>query len=315
LSILICGASGFIGRNIYEHFQKQHDVFGTYFRSKPFNRELIKANLTNKIEVDKIIKDKNIIIQAAATTSGAKDILTKPYYHVTDNAVMNSLIFRSAFENRVSHVIFFSCSSIYQQNGKKLLDETDLNLNKGPFQSYFGVGWTKIYIEKLCEFYSRISDTKYTVIRHSNIYGPYDKFDLERSHVFGATVTKVMTAKDKIIVWGDGEEKRDLLYVSDLVDFVNLILKKQKSKFEIYNIGYGSSISINELVKKVMSHAKKNLKIEFNLSKPTIKTNICIDTFKANQLGWLRKVTFDQGIEKTIKWGNENSIWNNYDYR
>ena len=45
---------------------------------------------------------------------------------------------------------------------------------------YFGVGWTKIYIEKLCEFYSNISNTKFTIIRHSNIYGPYDKFDLEK---------------------------------------------------------------------------------------------------------------------------------------
>ena len=53
---------------------------------------------------------------------------------------------------------------------------------------YFGAGWTKVYIEKMCEFYSRIGDTKYTVMRHSNVFGPHDKFDLEKSHVFGATI-------------------------------------------------------------------------------------------------------------------------------
>ena len=60
---------------------------------------------------------------------------------------------------------------------------------------YFDAEKAFNYIEKQCEFYSRISSTKYTAIRHSNIYGPYDKFDAERSHVFGATISKVLTEK------------------------------------------------------------------------------------------------------------------------
>ena len=67
------------------------------------------------------------------------------------------------------------------------------------------------------------------VIRHSNIYGPYDKYDLDKSHVFGATITKVMTNKNnRIEVWGKGTERRDFLYVDDLVDFISLAIKKQK---------------------------------------------------------------------------------------
>ena len=170
--------------------------------------------LTNREDVDELLKPGyDILVQAAATTSGAKEIVNKPYYHVTDNAVMNSLIFRSAFEHNIGHVIFFSCTVMHQSSDKPL-KEDDFDANKGMHPRYFGVGWTKVYIEKMCEFYSRISSTKYTVVRHSNIFGPYDKFDLERSHVFGATMTKVMTAKDggKIVVWGTGEEERDLLY-------------------------------------------------------------------------------------------------------
>ncbi len=305
MDMLICGASGFIGRNMYEHFVNKYSTTGTYYNSIDIsNHHHMKVDLTNKIDVSSIVYNKDVIIQTAATTSGSKDIINKPYYHVTDNAIMNSLIFRAAFENKVKHVVFFSCSTVYNTS-EQLIKETDIDLNKGFHASYFGVGWTKTYIEKLCEFYSKISDTKYTVIRHSNIYGPYDKFDLERSHVFGATMTKVMAAKNKIIVWGDGKEKRDLLYVSDLVDFVDLILKKQESKFEIYNIGYGSMISINDLVKKIISYSKKNIKIEYDLTKPTIKTNICLDTTKANKIGWRRKVDLDQGIQNTFKWYNE----------
>ncbi len=308
LKVLICGVTGFIGRNIAERLTQDNnlEVYGIYFQSEPDqdltqkNISLIKVDLTHKNEVDQVISGKDIIIQAAAVTSGAKDILTKPYIHVTDNAVMNSLIFRSAFENNVKHVIFFSCSAMYP-NQDLPVKETDFNYQI--IDKYFGVGWTKVYLEKMCEFFSRISKTKYTAIRHSNIYGPFDKYDLEHSHVTGATITKVMNTKEKIVVWGDGSEARDLLYVSDLVDFVEIILKSQKDPFELINIGYGSAISIANLVKKVVEISGQNLKIEYDTSKPTIKFSLCLNLNKAKKVyNWEPKVKLEEGIKKTIDW-------------
>jgi nucleoside-diphosphate-sugar epimerase len=311
--VLICGATGFIGRNIAETFKKRDDfeVYGTYFQSEPLQDPkimMIHADLTHKEDVIRVVKGMDMIIQAAATTSGAKEIITKPYYHVTDNAVMNSLIFRAAHENKVSHVIFFSCTVMYQPSNLPV-KETDFDPNKEMYPCYFGAGWTKVYIEKMCEFYSRIGNTKYTVIRHSNIYGPYDKFDLERSHVFGATVTKVMNTENngKIAVWGSGEEERDLLYISDLVDFVELAIGKQGTSFALFNVGYGSSISINELVKKIIAHSGKNVTIEHDASRPTIKTRLSLDITKVrNTLGWYPQVSLDDGIQKTLAWYRAN---------
>ena len=80
-------------------------------------------------------------------------------------------------------------------------------MDAGIFEKYFGVGWTKVYLEKLCEFYGRLGRTQYSVLRHSNMYGPYDKYDLDRAHVCGATITKVMEAQDKISVWGGGKRR------------------------------------------------------------------------------------------------------------
>src|SRR3989344_1334427 len=225
VKVLICGVTGFIGRNIAERLTENEnlEVFGTYFQKTPDetltkkNISLKKVDLTQKSQVDEIVTGKDIIIQAAAVTSGSKDILTTPYMHVTDNAVMNSLIFRAAFEQKVKQVIFFSCSVMYP-NQDVPVEEDDFNGHIS--DTYFGVGWTKVYLEKMCEFFSRISNTKYTAIRHSNIYGPYDKYDLEHSHVLGATITKVMNAEDKIVVWGNGPETKDLQFESDLVDFV-----------------------------------------------------------------------------------------------
>ena len=163
--VLICGVTGFIGRNIAEYYadNDEFEVFGTYFNSKPFNNpkiKMIKVDLTNKKEVNELLKEGyDILIQAAATTSGAKEIINKPYYHVTDNAVMNSLIFRSAFEYNIGHVIFFSCTVMHQPSDKPL-KENDFDANKEILPNYFGVGWTKVYTEKMCEFYSRIGNTK-----------------------------------------------------------------------------------------------------------------------------------------------------------
>lgn len=311
--LLICGASGFIGRNIAQYFagKNEYEVIGTYLKTKPpsiRNVVMKKVDLTSKTEVDKLVKGVDILIQAAATTSGSKEILAKPYYHVTDNAVMNSLIYRAAFEHKVSRVIFFSCAIMYG-SGKSAVKEEDFDANKEIYPSYFGAAWTKVYIEKICEFYSRIGRTKYTVIRHSNIYGPYDKYDLERSHVLGATITKVMRAakNSEIVVWGNGKEARDILYVSDLVSFVDKVIKKQKTSFEIFNVGNGSVTTIKELVEKIIKGSGKSIRIVYDLTKPHINTSVCLNINKAKkEIGWKPEVSLEQGLKKTICWYKQN---------
>jgi len=306
--VLICGATGFIGRNMAERFieKEGYEVYGTYHQSKPWVHPkitMLKADLTNKHDVEAVVQGKDMIIQAAATTSGAKDILEKPYYHVTDNAIMNSLIFRAAHEFKIKHVIFFSCTVMYPSSDIPLKEE-DFDLAQDIYPTYYGVGWTKVYIEKMCKFFSNFNQTKYTVIRHSNIYGPYDKYDLERSHVFGATVTKVMTHNDgKITVWGEGKTKRDLLYVSDLVDFVERALDQQQKPYELVNIGLGEAISVKDLVQNMIEISGKNIKIEFDKTKPNIDTNLCLDCAYAKlRFGWAPKISLEQGIQKTLAW-------------
>ena len=262
-TILICGATGFIGRNLLDFFykNKNYKIKATYFKRPPLENydgvEWIKCDLRVQEQVQNVLKNVNIVLQFAATTTGAKDIVSRPYIHVTDNVIMNSLILRESFEQKVDHLIFPSCTIMYQKSDKAI-KETDFNPSEEIQSFYFGAGHTKVYLEKMCEFFSRIGNTKFTVIRHSNIYGPYDKYDLEKSHVFGATITKVMKSEtNKIVVWGSGEEKRDFLYVDDLVDFVEIAINKQEDKYELFNVGSGEGIKINELVEKVIHYSGK----------------------------------------------------------
>ncbi len=125
--------------------------------------------------------------------------------------------------------------------------------------------------------------------------------------MFGATITKVMTAKDKISVWGTGEEERDLLHADDLNRFVELAITKQADKYRMYNCGLGKAVSIKDLVNKIVKASGKKLAIEHDLTQPTIKTSLFLDCSLAKQeLGWEPQVDLDPGIARTIDWWREH---------
>ena len=308
--VLICGATGFIGKNITLGLSgnKNYEIHAVRYKRPAYktsdNVKWHKADLRNPNSIDKLIKGMDIVIQAAATTSGSKDIVSKPYIHVTDNAVINSYMFRSSYAHKIKHFIFPSCTVMYPSS-KKPTKESDYNGKI--IDKYKGVGETKVYLEKIAKFYSMLGDTKFTIIRHSNIYGPHDKYDLDKSHVFGATITKVMRAKDTLEVWGTGNEIRDFLYAEDLINFIKLAIKKQKTKYEIYNCGSGIPIKVKDLCKKIILISGKDLKIIFNKAKPSIPFNMYLNCNKAKKdLDWKVQNNIDLGIKKSINWWRKN---------
>jgi GDP-L-fucose synthase len=304
--VLICGATGFIGRNIVARLSQRPDmeVIAVEHEKQRFdcaNVEWVKADLTDKKDVTKALQNIDIVIQAAATTSGAADIVHRPYIHTSDNAVMNSHIFRIAFDLNVKHLIFFSCTVMYPSSDHPL-GEDDFIGEISP--QYFGVGWTKVYLEKMAEFFAGLGRTKFTVLRHSNIYGPHDKYDLARSHMFGANVAKVMTSTDgKIVVWGEGEEARDLLHVRDLVNCVELSIERQQERFGLFNIGYGEAFTVKDVVMKIIAASGRDIEIMFDRTKPTIKTSLFLNCARASEaLGWHPQTSFQNGVQSTLDW-------------
>jgi len=312
--VLVCGATGFIGRNVAEALARRDDleVHGTRFTSPPYQHpgvSLTRCDLRRPADIERVLAGVDVVVQAAAVTSGARDIVSRPWIHVTDNAIMNSLLFRAAHEQRVAQLVFLSCSVMYPSRPEPLR-ETDFDASQPILPSYFGVGWTKVYLERMCEFYARLGPTRYTVVRHSNVYGPHDKFDLERSHVFGATMTKVLTAADgRITVWGDGREARDLLYVSDLVDYVSLAIDRQTAPFELHNVGLGRAVSVDELVQKIVAHSGRRLAVDYDAERPTLPTSLCLDSALARRtFGWAPAVSLDEGIRRTIAWYRQTQL-------
>ena len=118
---------------------------------------------------------------------------------------------------------------------------------------------------------------------------------------------KFCLQKKNIVVWGKGREERDLLYIDDLVDFVNKAYEKQKTNFEIFNCGYGKSISITKLIKKMIKVSKKKIKIIYDDTKPNIPIFLSVNCIKAKKhLNWKRKTDLETGIYKTYNWAKKN---------
>ena len=306
--LLVCGATGFIGRNLLTHFaaRREYDVTGVWHSRPPYeveNVRWVQADLRRDDDVMLVVGGQDIVLHAAATTSGSYDIVNRPYINVTDSAVMNSLLLRACYATAVRHFLFFSCGVIYPSQ-TSLAREEDFDPAKGPPDAYYGVGWTKVYAENMCRFFAGLGRTRHTVVRHSNIYGPWDKFDLERSHVFGATVTKVLqSANKRIVVWGSGKEGRDLLYVDDLVCFVERALERQDQAFVLCNVGSGEAVSIRSLVERIIAASGQQLEIEYDTTRPTIPTTVTLDCSRARELfGWNPTVTLEAGIARTIAW-------------
>ena len=133
--VLVCGASGFIGRNVFETLSRRDDleVVGTYYTLQPMKKitalirekKLLWCDLTTREDVKRVVQGVDIVIQCAAVTSGAKDIVNAPYFHVTDTVNMNTLLLEAAFKAHVKHFIFLSCSVMYPMNLDHPVKESD----------------------------------------------------------------------------------------------------------------------------------------------------------------------------------------------
>lgn len=295
MRVLVLGQSGFIGQNCVAQLTKDGVIVPRF----------TKVDLRVEDNVKRIFdcEPYDVVIQAAATTTGSKDVMLNPSLHVTDNAVMNSWIFREAVIAKAGHVIFPSCTVMYQPKEEKQ-KESDWNANDEIYGNYFGVGNTKVYLEKMCEFYSRLGDTKFTAIRHSNVFGPHDKYDLDKCHVIPAFIRKAYESNGTMEIWGSGKAARDVLYIDDLVEFIKLAVEKQKEKYGLYNVGSEKAYSIKEIAQAAL-HAfeKGETKFVFDTSKPDIPTTVILNCAKAREeLGWRPRTDFYEGMDKTARW-------------
>lgn len=305
--ILVTGGAGFVGTNlILKLLEKGVKVRATIHKKPPQIKnskvEFIKADLTKPSDCKKVVEGEDLVFMCAANTSGAAVIEKTPLAHVTPNVIMNSLMLEAAHKAGVKKFLFISSNTVYPVTDYAVCED---DVNHILYEKYFPVGWMKLFTEKMCEMYStKIKNSMTTVVvRPGNIYGPYDDFEWESSHVIPALIRKVVERQKPLEVWGTGRDVKDFIYVEDLVE--GLILAMEKiNQFDQINIGGGKPITIRQVLKAILKADNfKNPKIVYNSSKPTMIPIRLININKARKiLSFKPKTSLKTGIKKTVDW-------------
>ncbi|MBY9007019.1 MAG: NAD-dependent epimerase/dehydratase family protein [Candidatus Lokiarchaeota archaeon] len=309
-NILITGGAGFIGSNLvnkllYENnFVLVIDDFNDYYLGKEeqlngivanYNHKedynIIKGDLIKKSVLEKFDYEIDIIFHLAAQANVRHSL--KHISKISKNNIISSInIFDYALNHNIQKTIFASSSSVY---GNPIYVPTDEEHPKNPISPYA--------ISKLCgELYANYYHLHYKLpictLRFSTVYGPNGRPDMAIRKFFD------LIYQDKeITIYGDGEQIRDFIYISDVIDGLILAAESNDSSGEIFNLGNSNQISINNLVDKMYKLTNRPKKVKYvNKQRGEVdKTFSNIEKAK-KILDYSPKINIDQGLEYTNSW-------------
>ena len=304
-NILVAGASGFVGTHLTKKLSDLGaNIVGSYLNRMP-NRELpnvkfIRADYTNYQDCLMATKNIDFIFMAAANTSGAAVMEKTPLAHLTPNVVMNSQILAAAYENNISKFCFISSNTVYPVTDFPV-KENDVNYEF--FSKYFVVGWMKLFSEMMSQMYANHikKPMRTLVIRPGNLYGPNDKFTWKESKVIAALIRKSIERHNPILVWGDGNDLKDFLYIDD---FILGLLKTFEitDDFEAINIASSIPVTINDVLDVILKvDNNQSAHVKYDASMPTMLPKRLINTDKIRKkCDWKPEVSLIKGIKLTI---------------
>ena len=285
------------------------DIRATLHINKPVlndNRiEYFYGDLRIEENCQKAVAGVDYVFMCAANTSGAKVISTTPLVHLTPNMLMNIQMLQAAYTFGVKKFLFISTNTVYPLTDFAVKES---DVTNEFYESYHIVAWMKRFTEIVCEMYSnRIKEPMKTiVVRPGNLYGPYDKFEWEKSKVIPAIMRRAIERHDPFEVWGDGMDLKDFLYIDDCIDGLILAMEKLE-EFEPINIASGIPVTIRDVLTQILKSADyDDADVQYDSSKPTMIPKRMIDISLAKEkLGFEPKVSLQDGIHKTVQWYKE----------
>lgn len=241
------------------------------------------------------------VFLAAAKVGGIAANMAAPAQFLYENIMIESNIIHAAYQSNVKRLLFLGSSCIYPRLSPQPMKEEYL-LDGKVEPTNEGYAIAKIAGLKLCEMYNRQYGAAFVSVMPSNVYGVGDCYDLERAHVVGALIHRFHAAKksgaEKIVLWGTGNARRELLYVDDLADAC-LFLMEQEYQGAFLNIGTGFDVSIRELAEIVKWVVGFDGAIAFDDTKPDGMPQKLLDVSKMSALGWSYKTGLEEGIRLT----------------
>lgn len=307
--ILITGGAGFLGTNLALKLTALGARLRLTTHRKPLqiafpDADAVEADLRRPEDCARVVEGMDVVFICSAQTSGAGIIRTTPLVHVTPNVLINSLLLEAAYQAKVKKVCFISSGAAYPGTGARPVTEAEM-FNGDPEEVYFPAGWMKRYAEILCRTYAeKIADPMPTVvIRPSNVYGPYDKFDFAVSHFTAALVRRVAERQSPLQVWGTGEDIRDLIYIDDFVEGT-LAAVSTDLPFLAINICAGRGYAVREVLETLLEvDGFTDAQVTFDASKPsTVPVRLMDNGLARSLLGFEAKLSLAEGLKRTLAW-------------
>lgn len=302
--VLVAGGTGLIGANLALMLKGVGaDVHATHCSRPPafLPEHFTRRDFTQFEDCVEATRGMEAVFICAAQTFGAKMMKENPTALVLPNLSINSGLLEACRLNKVERVVFISSSTVYQEAFHPIRED-ELDLNKPTYDLYMGVGGMKRYIEQLCKFYHKVYGMRIGIVRPTNIYGPYDKFDEEKSHVLPALIKRALKMETPYVVWGDGHTVRDFIYVDDFTEALLDVLERY-CVCDPINFSSGSTITIREAVDVILKACGHDAEPHYDETKPTAIPYRTLNTAKYDAVFGARRMTsFAQGIQKTVDW-------------
>ncbi|QWD70689.1 GDP-L-fucose synthase [Polynucleobacter sp. UB-Siik-W21] len=277
-------------------------------------RSRSELDLTNQAAVANFFATEkpDQVYVAAAKVGGIYANSTFPAEFIYQNLIIEANVIHQAFVSGVKKLLFLGSSCIYPKLAEQPMSEEAL-LSSRLEETNEPYAVSKIAGLKLCESYSRQYGKEYGVdyrsIMPTNLYGPGDNYHPLNSHVIPALIRRVHEAKVNgdlnVTIWGTGTPRREFMYVNDMAGASIFVMELEKDIYEKYttttrnflNVGYGSDVTIKELVDIIVKVIGYQGGIVFDGSKPDGAPRKFMNSQRLFGLGWKPNTDLEEGIK------------------
>jgi len=245
-----------------------------------------------------------VIFLVAGTVGGIMANSTRPAEFIYDNLLIHGTVVHASHVNGASKLLYLGSSCIYPRECHQPM--TEEMLLSGPLEpTNEPYALAKIAGIKLCQSYRRQYGSDFIAAMPTNLYGPFDNFDLTSSHVLPAMMRKFHEAKvegrDEVVIWGTGSPRREFLHVDDLASACAFLMQHYDDPEHI-NVGTGEDLSIRELAQLIASIVHPRARLVFDTQKPDGTPRKLLDVSRLHALGWRHSIALRDGIATTYDW-------------
>ena len=250
----------------------------------------------------------DVVVLAAAKVGGINANQTMPAEFAYENMQIQCNVIKCCHDYKVKKLLFLGSTCIYPKMAPQPIPEDALLT--GPLEvTNEAYAIAKIAGMEMCRFFKKQYGDDFISCMPTNLYGPYDNYDLSNSHVLPAMIRKFHEAKinnaPSVELWGTGSPLREFLYSDDMADACVFLLENYSGERHV-NIGTGKEVTIKQLAELVKETVGFNGDIVWNSDMPDGTPRKLADVSKLHSLGWTHKVELEEGVKLAYDWFKDN---------